>query len=109
MTKALTPEETRINELMGVNPHEFIEAREKEFKESRNREDEAAEFDKVAQLMGIPKDEAAKRKLQSEMEEQARAPLTDEELEICRQLNVEPIEFYARRLELVGLKPGPRG
>lgn len=109
MTKALTPEEARINELMGVNPHEFIEAREAEFAGSRNREGQSEEFYKVAQLMGIPKDEAVKRKLQSEKEAAARAPLTDEELEICRQLNVEPLEFYATRLEETGIKPDTRG
>ncbi len=106
MTKILTPDETRVNELMGVNPHEFIEARESDFAESRNQEGQSEQSDKIARLMGIPKAEAADRKLQTEKEEAARAPLTDEELEICRQLNVEPMEFYVKKLEEAGIQPG---
>jgi len=53
MKTALNAEETRICELMGVNPHEFIEAREGDLVEARNRESQQGDKAKIDQLMGI--------------------------------------------------------
>lgn len=106
MPTALKPEEMRVCELMGVNPHEFIENREKELAAARNREipSEQEAEKRIAGLMGISPGEIEKRKRQSEKEMEASAPLTDDELKICRLLNVEPLDYHHQKMKDAGLR-----
>jgi len=52
----VTNEELRVCELLGVTPDEFIESRENEFAESRNRESQAVDQEEIARLMGLTRD-----------------------------------------------------
>lgn len=99
MANPLTQEELRICELTGVNPHDYIEGRERDLAEGRNRESPSMEEAQrnVARLMGIPDGEIGKLKQQTEEKDKATAPLTEEELKVCHLLNVEPLEYYAQK------------
>lgn len=106
MTKGLSNEEMRICDLMGINPHEFIESRGEELAVSKNRESPTEEEaqKKVARLMGIPESEIESLKKESEEREETNAPLSEEELKVCRLLNVEPLEYYAQKQKEVQAK-----
>lgn len=99
MPNPLTQEELRICELTGVNPHGYIEGRERDLAECRNRESPSMEETQrdVARLMGISDGEIEKLKKQTEEKDKATAPLTEEELKVCHMLNVEPLEYYAQK------------
>lgn len=62
MTKALTTEETRICEMMGINPHAYIQTREGDRAEALNRETPLSKEDeaKIHAMFGNTPEEIAK-------------------------------------------------
>jgi hypothetical protein len=107
MNNGLNADENKICALMGVNPHAYIEDREKERASKRGLNQEAPNKleSKIATTMGLSPAEAKEVKDKTEKEAAARAPLTPEELEICRQLGVEPTAYWAQKMTDAGLKP----
>lgn len=107
MNKELSVDEIRVCEVMGVNPHEYIESREQERArvESLNQEGGSDHENKIAKTMGLTPAGAKDVAAQVAKESAARAPLTEEEIEVCRKLGVLPLEYYQQRLADAGLKP----
>ncbi|MBJ6800213.1 hypothetical protein [Geomonas propionica] len=105
MGLALTREEERICKQMGINEHAYIEAKFSSRAVALNADASIGTEEKVARLMGIPRDQREKIKKQALKEAEARAPLTTEELECCRLLQVEPLEYWATKMKDAGLKP----
>gem|GEM_PF-5746118 len=92
--------------MLDVDPEDFLKVQEEEMIAARNRESGQENTEaKIARMMGIDPAEAAQRKAQKTKEEAARAPLTEGELEACRALGVEPLEYYQAKCEEAGLKP----
>ena len=59
MSKALSSEESRVCELMGISPHAYIEAREAERAEALNREKPMSE-EEIYRLCGVTPEDVAK-------------------------------------------------
>lgn len=103
----LTSDQQRINELMGVNSHQFIEdnhvfiAMNAENITSDQREREArlkqAE-EAIAKAMHISAHEF--KKLQ---EQQEACKLTIEEIEVCEKLQIMPVDYLAEKMKTAGI------
>ena len=106
MNNGLSTDEIKKCELMGVNRHLYIETREHERREGlgQNQEGQSVLESKIAKMMDISPGEARAIKEQVDKEETARAPLTEDELRICRQLGVEPLDYWAQKMADAGLK-----
>ncbi len=102
----LTPEQQRINELMGINPHEFIEANRDNLAalQQQGLSDSAQEallqraLDDVAKAMKISPHEL--KKLQ---EQHDSIRLTVEEIEACKKLNVHPVDYLETKMKAAGI------
>jgi phage I-like protein len=92
----LTDQERAICHQIGVAPEDFLAAKEAELEEAACRK---------STLMGISPQEAKRRQAEVKKKAEAVAPLTEEEEEACRVLGVEPLEYYAAKMEEAGLKP----
>ncbi len=62
MTNGLSAEELKICDLMGINPHQFIEGRERVMVESQNREVPLSKEDeaKIYAMVGVTSEDVAK-------------------------------------------------
>jgi len=109
MKDALTADERRTCNLMGVDPHDYLATRDQEraILKARNQEEASAspaDAAKIAKMMGVSPAEAKAAKKKAAKEDEARAALTSEELKICHQLGVQPLEYWAQKMEAAGLK-----
>ncbi len=102
----LTPEQQRICELMGTNPHEFIEVNRDNLtalqQQGASNPEEKAKMqqalDDVAKALKISPHEF--KKLQEQHE---ACRLTVEEIEACKKLNVHPVDYLETKMRDAGI------
>jgi hypothetical protein len=93
---------------MGVSQEDYQPTKKEELRLAACRELSGPAVEeaktKIMHMFGITPAEAAKIQADQEKKAAALAPLTEEELEACRLMNVEPIDYYATKMEEAGLK-----
>lgn len=104
--ETLTDEEKRICVIFGNSPEEV--AAIKGGGAAMNAQqpgDTSDDEEKIRRLLGISKAEAEKTIAKAEKGEQAAKLLTADELKICEQLGVDPVDFWNERVKEAGLDP----
>ncbi len=109
----ITEQELKICNLMGVNPNDYIATKEENLYLNSSLPDSVDHWQKakikeaeqaVMKLMGITPEELNKLQAQS-----AACSLTAEEIEICRQLGVIPVDYLAGKMKDAGITKHPSG
>jgi hypothetical protein len=101
----LSEQELAICRQMGVSPEDYQATKRTEQQTAICQESGQAlegEKKKIMQMMGISPAEAEKIEAEHKRKIAASAPLTKEEVEVCRLLNVEPSEYWATRCDEAG-------
>ncbi len=101
----LTQEQQKICSLMGMNPHIFIEALNREQTEALNtvNPDSQILYDRamtdIAKAMKITPQQL--KQLQKDIE---ASELTPEEAEVCHKMGIRPVEYLYEKMKTAGVK-----
>jgi len=100
---SLSEQELAICRQMGVSPEDYQATREEELQVAACQELSGPALEetkvKIRRAMGLTKEEVEKLEAEEKKRLAATAPLTDDEIEVCRLLGVAPGEYFEARGE----------
>ncbi len=106
MQPLLSEQELAICRQLGVLPEEFQQTKQKELKSALCSENglsfEEAQA-KVMKLFGISPAEASRIMMEEKAKMDAQAPLSTEEVKVCRLLKIEPLDYYDAKQKESGI------
>lgn len=105
----LNHEEQKICKLLAINPHDFIEARNREQTalQQQGPDKLSAEEQKAMDAALIAVTKAMKislHELKRLQEQHEACRLTYEETEVCKKLGIRPVDYLEEKMRAAGIK-----